>query len=243
MKKRQRKSERHVLHYGSASFPLLMEFRAVKRLSISVHPDQRVTVVAPEEYAAEQVMPRIRRRAQWIVRQRTYFEQFQPKQPAKRFISGETFRFLGRQYRLKVQAANSDSVKLHGRYLHVNSTRLSSLEHNRCLVEKWYRERAQAIFSSRFEACRAAARRLRIPIPKFSVRRFEKRWGSCSNTGKIVVNVELIKAPLQCIDYVFFHEICHLKVRDHGPRFFRLLSQLMPDWKRRKERLELVHCT
>lgn len=238
MRNRGKKSERHVLHYGSASIPLLMEFRAVKRLSISVHPDMRVTVVAPEEYSSDQVMPRIRRRAQWIVRQRTYFEQFQPKQPAKRYISGETFRYLGRQYRVKVKASETDGVKLHGRWLRVASTRPSSSEHNRCLIDHWYRERAKVVFKRRSEGCLGVARVLRILVPKISFRRFEKRWGSCTRTGEIVLNIELVHAPVHCIDYVITHELCHLKVRNHGPRFVALLSRVMPDWKRRKDRLE-----
>jgi hypothetical protein len=200
----------------------------------------RVTVVAPEEFSAAQVMPRVRRRAQWIVRQRTYFEQFQPKQPAQRYVSGETFRYLGRQYRLKVRAAAADSVKLMGRYLYVHSSQAAIGVHNKRLIDRWYRERGQVIFVRRLEACMETTRTLRVDPPEITFRKFAKRWGSCTRSGQIVLNTELLQAPVHCIDYVIIHELCHLKVRSHSPRFYALLSRMMPDWKRRKERLETV---
>jgi len=65
-----------------------------------------------------------------------------------------------------------------------------------------------------------------------------KRWGSALPDGTICLNPALIHASSACIDYVITHEICHLKHPDHGPEFYGLLRQLLPDWKNLKARLE-----
>ena len=63
------------------------------------------------------------------------------------------------------------------------------------------------------------------------------RWGSCSSKGRINLNLELIKAPKECIDYVIMHELCYLKVPSHGPMFWRLMAKLMPDYEEPKRKL------
>ncbi len=65
-----------------------------------------------------------------------------------------------------------------------------------------------------------------------------KRWGSCTPDGKVMLNLDLVKAPVDCIEYVIVHELCHKEVPHHGPEFYRLLSRFLPDWEERKERLE-----
>ncbi len=68
----------------------------------------------------------------------------------------------------------------------------------------------------------------------------KRRWSSCSKAGTITLNTELVKTTLPCIDYVIMHECCHLRIHNHHPAFFRLLTRCMPDWQARKLRMESV---
>ncbi len=88
--------------------------------------------------------------------------------------------------------------------------------------------------------CYEVARKFGISYPQFKLRSMKKRWASCTKRKMILVNPELVKAPIHCIQYVLMHELCHLKEPHHGPRFYRLLSRCLPDWESRKARLELV---
>lgn len=72
------------------------------------------------------------------------------------------------------------------------------------------------------------------------IRRLAKRWGSCAPTGEIILNLELVKAPKECIDYVVVHELCHMEERDHRRRFWRLLERYLPDWRERRHLLNTM---
>jgi predicted metal-dependent hydrolase len=81
-------------------------------------------------------------------------------------------------------------------------------------------------------------RRFDVGAPKMELRRMKNRWGSCTASGTILLNPELIKAPKRCIEYVATHELCHLIIPEHNKKFFALLSEMMPGWERWKLSLE-----
>jgi predicted metal-dependent hydrolase len=108
------------------------------------------------------------------------------------------------------------------------------------LLERWLRERSRQRFERSVTECSERLRRYGVARPELRLRRMKKRWGSCTPRGVIHLNPQLIKAPSHCIDYVVMHELCHLKHPHHGSAFYELLRRLMPDWERRKRRLEQV---
>jgi len=125
-----------------------------------------------------------------------------------------------------------------GRYFYVYTNDRNNKKTIKELLNKWYAKHAEEIFNKRFEICYECIKRFRIPSPQLRLRKMIKRWGSCTNSKTILINTELVKTPLYCIDYVIMHELCHLKIRKHDNNFYTLLSKCMPDWKKRKEGIE-----
>lgn len=207
-------------------------------LAIEVHPDRSVEVKAPRKTDPLQIQNRVHRRAGWILRQQDFFLSYEPRTPVRYYLSGETHAYFGRRYRLKWQLASTEGVKLSGKYLLVSMPQHQSAEHARRLVEQWLRARALDVFPKRIDACWGSFERLGLGKPPLSVRWMTHRWGSLSANGRLTLNTELIRAPRECIDYVITHEYCHLRHSDHGAGFWKLLHQVMPDWERRKKRLE-----
>lgn len=234
------KSYRSSINYGKEKIIFDVSHSNRKTMEIGVNPDIRVTVKAPKGIAPEVVKKRIAKRARWIKRQIAYFRKFEPRTLAKCYVGGETHMFLGRQYRLKIRKHNSPEVKLKGGYFYVMTPAPHNTKAVKNMLVDWYKTHALAIFSHRLETCYEAAKKLNIRFPKLHVRKMSKRWGSCGKAGDILLNTELVKASLYCIDYVIMHELCHRKVHMHNNVYYRLLSKYMPDWEKRKERLEKV---
>ena len=105
----------------------------------------------------------------------------------------------------------------------------------------WYRSHARKLLARRIDRYLPAFVKMGASVePKIIYRRMKKRWGSCSVNGTVMVNTELVKAPLNCIDYVIIHELTHLLYPNHDKNFYQLLGLLLPDWEKRKVRLEQV---
>lgn len=224
--------------YGSAVIAYTLVRAPRGSLSITVRPDGSVTVVAPEDAEPEQVDERVRRRARWILRQQRRFAEFRPRTPARRFVGGETHRYLGRQYRLKIDAAESDRVVLRSGRLIVETRFPEDAAWTGVLVRRWMRVRAHKVLRERYEAAEPVAAALGIRRPRLMICPMRRRWGSHTPTGRILLNDRLVGARKDCIDYVIVHELCHVVEPSHSMRFFGLLRRHMPDWERRKELLE-----
>jgi predicted metal-dependent hydrolase len=210
--------------------------RARRNLAITVHPDLRVTVVAPEGRSVEEVAERVQRRAGWIAKQLRQFERWHPLPAARRYVPGESHLYLGRQYRLRVARGPEGVSVVSGRLVVQAPSELTAPAIRRAVAD-WYGDRAHEVFARRLDRLKRIAPRLTGQPTRVRVRRMPRRWGSCSPRGTVTLNPELVKAPLSCIDYVLVHELCHRIVPDHSSRFFRLLAAHVPDWERRRERL------
>src|SRR5690606_11031741 len=110
-------------------------------------------------------------------------------------------------------------------------------EHRRQLLTDWYRQKAFEIFSNRLDQLISSTPWIK-DHPTINLRAMRSQWGSCAVNGKITFNTHLIKAPIACIDYVILHELCHHSEHNHSDRFYRLLSQVSPNWKQVKQYLD-----
>ncbi len=228
---------RDVVRWGRIEIPYTYRRMRRKTLAISVHPDLSVVVNAPLNTSLEVIRERVIKRGAWIRKRWREFELYLPQQPPRRYVNGETHRYLGRQYRLRAEQGQEDSVKCLRGYLRVTSLTEPTPEKTKVLLEDWYRHHAQRVFRERLAQCCKRASIEGLKEPPFFIRKMRTRWGSCSSRGRVTLNLELIKATKECIDYVIMHELCHLKVPSHGPKFRRLLARLMPDYQERKRKL------
>ena len=232
----------HSVTYGNRTISYSLERRLRESLEISVHPDKSVEVVAPLDVTMEEIQQKMKKRASWIVKQQHYFENFLPRQPPRKYVSGETHTYLGRQYRLKVVQDEIDSAKLIGKFLIIRTKKRDDPDHIKNLLYSWYRSHAGERFDIAVHSCLDVLEKHGVHEPIVQIKAMKKRWGSCvHNKGKIILNIELVKAPSHCIQYIVMHEMCHLKYPFHDKKFYDFLGLVMPDWKLRKDRLELVN--
>lgn len=228
---------RRVVRFGSTEIAYSLAERPRRDLAITVHPDLKVSVVAPIGRNPAHVDDRVRARGSWIVRQQLRFRDLHPLPEPKRYVAGETHRYLGRQYRLRITERDQEAVRMDRPFLLVTVTKRTDRTRVRRLLETWFRSRADEVLLVQFRRFVERHPEFRPLALECRIRRMERRWGSCSSTGTITLNPSLIHCPPACIEYVIGHELCHRRVMNHGPKFEQLLSRIMPDWRERRLRL------
>jgi len=226
------------LFFGNKKYKYGLVREDRKTLSLTVYPNLNIVVKTPLVLVDALAESFLKRKWLWLDRQLRYFQKYQTKFFEKEYISGESFLYLGRQYKLKVIPGNTISISLSKATLTLSTPdAIHNGKNNKKLMEEWYLRRAQKVLKERY---RTVIDKFDYKdTPRLVLRKMTKRWGSYwASSSKVILNPELIKVSTDCIDYVIIHELCHVRFKNHNNKFYNLFSFYYPNWKKLKDKLE-----
>ncbi|HEY2438389.1 MAG TPA: SprT family zinc-dependent metalloprotease [Solirubrobacteraceae bacterium] len=188
-----------------------------RRVRVTVDPTQGVEVVLPRRAAAREAAAAVNELRPWIERRLAEIERVRGVVASR----GDTLPYLGRTLRLVAQPGRTRAHR-RGEDLLVPAG-----DEQRPAIERFYRRAAQGEIAPRLDAACAAAG---TSYSRLSIRSQKTRWASCSRSGAMSFNWRLLLGPEPVLDYVVWHEVCHLEVLDHSPRFWKLLGERCPNY-------------
>lgn len=192
-----------------------------KRVRVNVRPGAEVEVVLPRGAPERAAAAAVRELRPWIER------RLAEAASARERVSQRngTLPYLGTTLRLVPENGRS-VARREGELLRVPDV------HAQPAIERFYRREARGEVSSRLDVATAL---VGTPYSGLSIRGQHTRWASCSAAGKMSFNWRLLLAPERVLDYVVWHEVCHLTIRDHSPRFWALVERHWPTWRAERE--------
>lgn len=203
-----------------------------KTVSVVVDADDGVILTAPDAVPVTRLDQVVRDKAPWILERLRRAETLETPTPSRSFVSGETFLYLGRQFRLRVSSGQGDRpARLRSGWLQVETERglAASLRADRVRerVEGWYRARAAQKLTERVEIW--ADKMGALDVTQVLIANQRRRWASCDAGGTLRFNWRIIQAPLRLVDYVVAHELVHLKHPNHTRAFWAALERAQPE--------------
>ncbi len=214
-----------------------IEWKAIKNVHLTIYPpDARIHVSAPLAMTEDAVRLFLITKLPWI-RQRVSQILDQNRQTPREYVSGENHYYKGQRYRLKVVYDHIPAkVEVQGNeYLVLHVRKNCPLERRAEILKEWYRAELKKLLPALIAKWEKI---LDVRANKWEVKQMKTLWGSCNHrTQNLIFNLELIKKPLHCIEYIVVHELLHIKVRLHNEEFTTLLSRYFPNWKLLKEEL------
>lgn len=213
--------------------------KAIKNLHLGVYPPEgRVRVAAPLAVSDEAIRLAVIGKLGWIKRQQARFRE-QPRQSRREMVTGESHYFLGKRYRLRlVEHAGPPKIVLNKSRLELHTRTDASQEERERLLQQWYRARLKELVPPLLDKWQPI---LDVGVGSWGIRKMKTRWGSCNTeTSRILLNLELAKKPIQCVEYILVHELAHLRERQHNPSFRAILDRSMPNWDQYRSELNLL---
>jgi predicted metal-dependent hydrolase len=211
--------------------------KPIKNLYLGVYPPNgRVRVAAPLAVSDSAVRLAVIGKLGWIKRQRARFEG-QPRQSKREMVNGESHYFMGQRYRLRIVEQNAPtrfvlrSRKSMDLYVRPGTT----AEQRERVLRQWYREKLKELIPPLIQKWQKI---LGVKVADWGIKKMKTKWGSCNRkVGRIWLNLELAKKPVQCLEYIIVHEMVHLLERHHNERFTALIEGLMPQWRLYRDEL------
>ena len=212
-------------------------YKPVKNLHLNVLPPVgKVRVTAPQNMNDDAIRTFLATRISWIKKMQAKFKG-QERQTPREYLSGETYYFFGKKYKLEVSEMDvTPSIEIKGKtkillYIRPKTNTLRREE----TMQDWYRDELRVFLEKAIDKCE---RKIGVKVNDWGIRRMKTRWGTCNyKRKKVLFNLELAKKPENCIEYVVLHELLHLIEEKHSEKFTALLNKYMPKWKNEKEEL------
>lgn len=199
--------------------------KKVKNVTLKVKRDGSIHLTVPEAATDDYIERVIDNKQDWIESQLKHFNENYEKPKEKEMVSGESFRYLGKSYRLKIVQSNKEYVRLYRGYIEIHVKNKNNTAKKQELLKKWYQEKAKKKFA---ELVHEYEQIVKEEVNNIRVITMQTRWGSCNvESGNINLNLELIKKPRYCIEYVILHELAHLKYPNHSKQFWDYMLSLI----------------
>ncbi|MBN8740579.1 MAG: M48 family metallopeptidase [Xanthomonadaceae bacterium] len=209
----------------------------IKNLHVGVYPPAgRVRVAAPLLLDDEAVRLAVISRLGWIRRQQAAFHQ-QERQSPREYVSGESHYFRGRRYRIEVvERRGPASIAFRNNtVLTMHAPPGADAERRAELLDLWYRNQLRAEIPGLLHKWLP---KVGVLAPDVRIKKLKTLWGSCNpEAGRVWLNLELIKKPYSCLEFILVHELVHLIERHHNERFLAIMDRVMPSWRSYREDL------
>lgn len=209
---------------------------SLKNLYIRVNPPEgEVTVSAPSDASDDAIRYYVLRKIPEVTKIRNRMLS-QPRQTKREFVSGETVYVWGKPYMLQVVFSGRQyHIELLEHKIIMTAPEGASDENRKHALTEWYRSQMKHFLSKLVEQCE---QRTGVSANTYSIKYMKTRWGSCNiDERRILLNLQLVKKPMVCFEYVIIHELTHLIERNHTNRFNALISKFMPNWMEARQLL------
>lgn len=224
--------------YGTAIIPYdIIKTKRIKTSELIVDADT-ITVRAPYDKEKTEIQRLVLDKARWILNKQKEYRETIPQITKPFFKENTTLPYLGYNYSLKVKKNQvNNSIKLLDRnfLIAVKSARLSQTVLKK-LYENWLKEKAQKVFEYKVNKF---SKKIEVTAKPMIVKNLKNRWGSLTKTGVINLNLNLMKAPDDIIDYIVLHELCHLRIKEHSHHYWDLVHRFMPNYQDKIEWLKV----
>ncbi len=219
-----------------------LQRKRVKNISLRIKPDRTITVSANPRVPENRIERFILEKQEFILRALEKYGKMQKSLPkSKQYIDGETVKVFGQNFTLKVFLAKKNYVEIDNSFIKLYVRSIDDLSLKKKVLDKWLYNQVEETITNFCKTIYPLFEKYCGDFPTIKFRKMTSRWGSCNFVRKILTfNYTLINAPIECVEYVIYHEFTHFIEPNHSKKFYLALSNFLPEYKQKKKELQNI---
>ena len=238
MKCNMEKEKRQVIINGKRVDYYLIK-KKIKNMNMRLSDNGEILVTIPKVLPVKKADDFLTSKYSWVEKQIAKYKKYEDKKESTLFKNGELIYLLGNSYTLNIIPDKENHIDVLENIVkfYIKENYISNTEYIRKFYEKWTKEYCH-IFCERFvEKYKPLMTEYNVPSNiTIEIKKFKAKWGTCTPSKKTVAfNMNLVKVPIQCLEYVVVHELAHFKYLNHSSNFYLLVEKFIPDWKQRRK--------
>jgi Predicted metal-dependent hydrolase len=227
------------INYCGIPIEYTLTRKQVKNLNVRINEKGEILVSAKSGMPMNEINSFIESKAEWIIRNLAAVERYNRAKPDSEIYVGKKCYFMGDVFVVDIKQCDVDFVKREEGVITIFSKNPMKSSDVKQQYLQWLKTESVTVFNDSVLRMHSLLANENIPMPTVGIRNMKTRWGSCNPRSKnITLNLQLMKADLECIDHVVLHELIHFKQANHGKDFYAFIDKYMPDWKERRSRLD-----
>lgn len=225
--------------YKEENIDVKVVYRKRKNISIRIIPKNIIEIISPKSISISFLKKVLEEKSSWIMKTLDKFENVDESFKNRKYVSGEIFYYLGKEYKLKIIEDKNITNKAHS-YCYINIekenliiyTNNNEAEYIRNELKKWYKIESEKIVIRRLEILKRESSIINQLTPNIiKIKEQRKRWGSCTSQKNIYINSRISMTRIDVIDYILVHEFSHLVHMNHSKDFYNFLGQILPKFR------------
>ena len=196
-----------------------------KTVSIFIERDGSVRVLAPVSVSEEKIEEAVQSKEYQIFSKLAKWKELNQGRVKREFVNGQSFLYLGRNYRLEIVDHQDVPLKISGGYFKLDKRMLSKAEK---VFKDFYREKTEQKIADRIQMIEE---KFESKPTSIKVLELQNRWASWTPKNGLNFHWKCVMAPVSVLDYIITHELVHLKYPNHSPEFWNELDKKMPNYR------------
>lgn len=207
-------------------------YRKRKTMSLEIKPDGTINVLSPNGVDKNFIIDRVKHKGDWIIKKLEELEDKSISKISRNYENGEVFMYFGKEYQLSINIDKSlDRVKV---FIKNEKLLVNTNTDNKELIQQslklWYEDETLDVVKKRIDYYK---KYFKDNITAIKIKDQKTRWASCTYKNEILFNLRCSMAPIEIIDYIVVHEMCHMEHRNHSKCFYNAVGKVLPDYKQR----------